>query len=71
MCAESSPIPSLEHLREACIAQGVHAEDEDLEGALGFLTRILPALREIEERLPAERPSEPIGRGVRRQKVGL
>jgi hypothetical protein len=56
MCAESSPIPSLEHLREACAAQGVHAEDEDLEGALDFLTRILPALRELEERLPAETP---------------
>ena len=56
MYSESSLIPSLEHLREACAAQGVHAEDEDLEGALDFLTRILPALREIEERLPAETP---------------
>jgi hypothetical protein len=54
MWAESSPIPTLEHLREAGAAQGVHAEDEDLQGALEFLTRILPALREIEERLPAE-----------------
>jgi hypothetical protein len=56
MCAESSPIPSLEHLRETAAAQGVHIEDEDLEGALGFLTRILPALRDIEERLPVETP---------------
>jgi hypothetical protein len=56
MCPESSPIPSLEHLREAGAAQGVHPEDEDLERALDFLTRILPALREIEERLPAETP---------------
>jgi hypothetical protein len=56
MCAESSLIPSAEHLREAAAAQGVQIEDEDLEGALGFLTRILPALREIEERLPPETP---------------
>ena len=35
-------------------AQGVFAEDEDLEGVLGFLERILPALDDLEERLPAE-----------------
>jgi hypothetical protein len=57
MCAESSLIPSAEHLREASAAQGVHIEDEDIEGVLGFLTRILPALRDIEERLPAETPA--------------
>jgi hypothetical protein len=56
MCAESSPIPSVEHLREAAAAESVHIEDEDLEGVLGFLTRILPALRDIEERLPPETP---------------
>jgi hypothetical protein len=56
MCAESSPVPSVEHLREAAAAQGVHIEDEDLEGVLSFLTRILPALRELEERVPAETP---------------
>jgi hypothetical protein len=56
MCAESSLIPSAEHLRETAAAQGVQIEDEDLDGVLGFLTRILPALREIEERLPAETP---------------
>jgi hypothetical protein len=56
MCAESSRIPSVEHLSEAAAAQGVHIEDEDLEGVLGFLTRILPELRDIEERLPPETP---------------
>jgi hypothetical protein len=56
MCAESSLIPSAEHLREAAAAQGVRIEDEDLEGVLSFLTRILPPLREIEERLPPETP---------------
>jgi hypothetical protein len=54
MCAESSFIPSAEHLREAAATQGVRIEDEDIEGVLGFLTRILPALRDIEERLPPE-----------------
>jgi hypothetical protein len=53
MGAESSPIPSLEHLRAAAAGQGVHPEDADLEAVLDFLVRILPPLREIEERLPA------------------
>lgn len=57
MCAESSRIPSLEHLREAGAAQGVQIVGEDLEGVLAFLTRILPALQDIEERLPPETPS--------------
>jgi hypothetical protein len=56
MCAESSLIPSVEHLREAAAAQGVHIEDEDIEGMVGFLTRILPALRDIEEQFPPETP---------------
>jgi hypothetical protein len=54
MCPESSLIPSADHLREAAAAQGIQIEDEDIEGVLGFLTRILPALRDIEERLPPE-----------------
>jgi hypothetical protein len=32
----------------------VHPTDEDLEGVRDFLFRILPALAEIEERLPPE-----------------
>ena len=54
MCPESNLIPSVEHLREAAGAQGVRIGDEDIEGMLAFLTRILPALREIEEELPPE-----------------
>ena len=51
MGSESSP---LRQLREAAAAQGVHPTDEDLEGVRDFLDRILPALAEIEERLPPE-----------------
>jgi hypothetical protein len=54
MRPESNLIPSAEHLREAAAAQGVQIEDADIEGVLGFLTRILPALGDIEERLPPE-----------------
>jgi hypothetical protein len=56
MCPESSLIPSAEHLRESAAAQGVHIDDADIEGVLGFLMRIMPALREIEEQLPPETP---------------
>jgi len=41
-------------LRETAAQQGVHPTDEDLRGVLDFLTRILPALEEIEERIPPE-----------------
>ena len=51
MRSESSP---LDRLREVAAEQGVHPTDEDLEGVLDFLGRILPALAEIEERLPPE-----------------
>jgi hypothetical protein len=51
MSSESS---SVSQLRELAALQGVEPTDEDLEGALDFLTRILPALREIEEQLPEE-----------------
>jgi hypothetical protein len=44
----------LSALRETAEQQGVHPTDEDLAGVLDFLTRILPALAEIEERLPPE-----------------
>jgi hypothetical protein len=47
---------SLERLREQAVLQGVSPTDEDLEFVLDFLTRILPALAEIEERLPPETP---------------
>ena len=54
MGAESSPVPAVEHLRALAAAQGVFPEDADLEGVLGFLERIQPALAELEEQLPAE-----------------
>jgi hypothetical protein len=48
---ESSPV---EHLRDAAATQGVHPTEEDLEGVRGFLDLILPALAEIEDRLPPD-----------------
>jgi hypothetical protein len=54
MGAESSPVPGGEHLRALAAAQGVFPEDADLEGVVSFLEQILPALRDLEERLPAE-----------------
>ena len=54
MGAESSPLFSVEHLRALAAAQAVFPEDEDLEAVLGFLASIMPALREVEDRVPAE-----------------
>jgi hypothetical protein len=51
MATESTPLSAL---REIARLQGVEPTDEDLEGVLGFLDRILPALAEIEERIPPE-----------------
>jgi hypothetical protein len=51
MASESS---SLQRLRELAEEQGVSPNDEDLEAVLDFLKRILPALRDLERRLPAE-----------------
>jgi hypothetical protein len=51
---ESSP---LERLREQAALQGVSPTDDDLEGVLEFVTRVLPALEEIERRLPPETSS--------------
>ncbi len=47
---------SVDRLREIAALQGVSPTDEDLEGVLDFLTRILPALEAIERRLPRELP---------------
>ncbi len=41
-------------LRALARQQGVEPTDDDLEGVLDFLERILPALTAIEERLPPE-----------------
>jgi hypothetical protein len=45
---------SVERLREIAALQGVSPTDADLEGVLDFLTRIVPALEAIEQRLPPE-----------------
>ena len=44
----------LQTLRELAARQGVHPEDADLEAVVGFLESILPALAELEERVPQE-----------------
>ena len=52
---ESNPKqPSVDELRAQAAALGVAPSDADLEAVLGFLTRILPALEEIERQLPLE-----------------
>jgi 8-oxo-dGTP pyrophosphatase MutT (NUDIX family) len=49
MGAEFTPVPTLEELRALARVQGVDPTDADLEGVLGFLGTLLPALRELEE----------------------
>jgi hypothetical protein len=57
MAAESSLVePSIEFLRSLAAQQSVHPDEEDLEAVLGFLSAILPALADIERRLPPELP---------------
>jgi hypothetical protein len=51
MPSESSPLSAL---RELARRQGVEPTDDDLEGVLDFLTRILPELERLEQLLPAE-----------------
>ena len=47
------PPPSeLELLRAQCERQGISPEDADLEAVRGFLDVILPALEDLERRLP-------------------
>ena len=53
MATESSPAaPSVELLRGLAAQQNVYPEDADLEAVLGFLRLILPALADLERRLP-------------------
>jgi hypothetical protein len=49
MGSESSLLSAL---RELARRQGVEPTDEDLEGVLGFLERLLPELAELERLLP-------------------
>jgi hypothetical protein len=48
----SSPPFELELLRSICERQGVSPEDADLEAVQAFLDAILPALAELERRIP-------------------
>lgn len=48
--------PSLELLRSLAEQQGVSPADADLEAVLGFLRAILPALSELERRIPSGTP---------------
>lgn len=56
MATESTPLPSVEELRALARAQGVDPADADLEGVLGFLATVLPALRSLEEGTGREVP---------------
>ena len=49
MTSESTPLPTIDQLRALARVQGVEPTDADLEGVLGFLRTVLPALRELEE----------------------
>jgi hypothetical protein len=48
MTSESTPLPTVDELRALARAQGVDPSDADLEGVLGFLRTVLPALGELE-----------------------
>jgi hypothetical protein len=47
------PLPfELELLRALCERQGISPEDADLEAVRGFLDVIVPALQDLERRIP-------------------
>ena len=56
MTNESTPLPLLAELRALAAVQGVEPSDADLEGVLGFLRTVLPALRELEEQTGRDVP---------------
>ena len=56
MTNESTQLPSVEELRALARVQGVEPTDADLEGVLGFLRTVLPALRELEQGTGREIP---------------
>jgi hypothetical protein len=47
---------SLALLRELAARQGVSPDNADLEAVLGFLDAILPALEDLEQRIPPTTP---------------
>jgi len=56
MSADSTPLPALAELRALARLQGVEPTDTDLEGVLGFLATVLPALRALEEQTGRDIP---------------
>jgi hypothetical protein len=55
MPSESSfTAPSIDILRAVAAQEGVFPAEADLEAVLGFLNVILPALAELERRIPPE-----------------
>ena len=56
MTNESTQLPTVEELRALARIQGVEPTDADLEGVLGFLRTVLPALRELEQGTGREIP---------------
>ena len=56
MTGNSTPLPTLDELRALARVQGVEPTDADLEGVLGFLATVLPALRELEEQTGRDVP---------------
>ena len=56
MTGDSTPLPTLAELRALARVQGVEPTDADLEGVLGFLATVLPALRELEEQTGRDVP---------------
>ncbi len=56
MGGDSTPLPTLEELRALARSQGVEPSDADLEGVLGFLATVLPALRDLEQHTGREIP---------------
>lgn len=56
MTGDSTPLPTLDELRALARVQGVDPTDGDLEGVLGFLATVLPALRELEEQTGRDVP---------------
>jgi hypothetical protein len=48
---------AVDRLRERAEEQGVSPTDADLEAVRDFVDRILPALAELERKLPPETPA--------------
>lgn len=49
-------LPSIDQLRDAAAAQGIHPSDDDLEAVQGFLRVLVPAFAELEQLVPLDMP---------------